>query len=131
MTANDPRKDIDRIDLKILALLHRQGRVTKAAMGEAVGSRAVPFLGVCVGMQLLADAGEEFGPGESVVGREARREGKGVARAPRFRVGDLDGMEIAFHQARNGHPALDPADMDYIDPDSLDHAALPDGRSRG
>ncbi|MEQ6333832.1 imidazole glycerol phosphate synthase subunit HisH [Sphingobium sp. MK2] len=31
------------------------------AMDEAVGSRAVPFLGVCVGMQLLADAGEEFG----------------------------------------------------------------------
>jgi Lrp/AsnC family transcriptional regulator, regulator of ectoine-degradation genes len=40
MTANDQRKDIDRIDLKILALLHRQGRVTKAAMGEAVGLSA-------------------------------------------------------------------------------------------
>ena len=31
------------------------------AMNEAVTTRAVPFLGVCVGMQLLADAGEEFG----------------------------------------------------------------------
>ncbi|WP_336972731.1 imidazole glycerol phosphate synthase subunit HisH [Sphingobium aromaticiconvertens] len=31
------------------------------AMGEAVQKRGVPFLGVCVGMQLLADAGEEFG----------------------------------------------------------------------
>lgn len=31
------------------------------AMAEAVLSRGVPFLGVCVGMQLLADAGEEFG----------------------------------------------------------------------
>lgn len=31
------------------------------AMNEAVGDRGTPFLGVCVGMQLLADAGEEFG----------------------------------------------------------------------
>ena len=36
------------------------------AMGEAVDSRAVPFLGVCVGMQLLADAGEEFGRHEGL-----------------------------------------------------------------
>ncbi|EXS71049.1 imidazole glycerol phosphate synthase subunit HisH [Sphingobium sp. Ant17] len=36
------------------------------AMGEAVSSRAVPFLGVCVGMQLLADAGEEFGRHEGL-----------------------------------------------------------------
>ncbi|AUW56827.1 imidazole glycerol phosphate synthase subunit HisH [Sphingobium sp. SCG-1] len=31
------------------------------ALGEAVHARGVPFLGVCVGMQLLADTGEEFG----------------------------------------------------------------------
>ncbi|HTH29072.1 MAG TPA: imidazole glycerol phosphate synthase subunit HisH [Sphingobium sp.] len=31
------------------------------AMAEAVRTRAVPFLGVCVGMQLLADRGEEHG----------------------------------------------------------------------
>lgn len=31
------------------------------AMHEAVHGRGVPFLGVCVGMQLLADAGHEHG----------------------------------------------------------------------
>jgi glutamine amidotransferase len=31
------------------------------AMGEAVNHRGVPFLGVCVGMQLLATRGLEFG----------------------------------------------------------------------
>ncbi|BBD99032.1 imidazole glycerol phosphate synthase subunit HisH [Sphingobium amiense] len=36
------------------------------AMGDAVRTRGVPFLGVCVGMQLLADAGEEFGRHEGL-----------------------------------------------------------------
>lgn len=31
------------------------------AMGEAVFSKGRPFLGICVGMQLLADRGEEYG----------------------------------------------------------------------
>lgn len=37
-----------------------------AAMEDAVIRRGVPFLGVCVGMQLLADAGEEFGTHEGL-----------------------------------------------------------------
>lgn len=36
------------------------------AMSEAVHQRAVPFLGICVGMQLLADMGEEFGSHEGL-----------------------------------------------------------------
>ena len=31
------------------------------ALGEAVLGRGIPFLGICVGMQLLADVGREFG----------------------------------------------------------------------
>jgi len=32
-----------------------------AALDESVAKRGVPFLGVCVGMQLMADTGEELG----------------------------------------------------------------------
>jgi glutamine amidotransferase len=41
------------------ALEDRSGVIE--AMTQAVKTRAVPFLGVCVGMQLLADRGLEFG----------------------------------------------------------------------
>ena len=33
----------------------------KDALSEAVRARGVPFLGICVGMQLLADEGHEHG----------------------------------------------------------------------
>lgn len=45
------------------------------AMTEAVHERGAPFLGVCVGMQLLADRGLEFGEhaGLGWIGGEVRR----------------------------------------------------------
>lgn len=45
------------------------------AMAEAVTRRGAPFLGVCVGMQLLAERGLEFGatPGLGWIGGEVRR----------------------------------------------------------
>ena len=45
------------------------------AMGEAVAMRGRPFLGVCVGMQLLASRGLEFGPraGLGWIAGEVRR----------------------------------------------------------
>jgi glutamine amidotransferase len=54
------------------ALEERSGVIE--AMTEAVKGRGVPFLGVCVGMQLLADRGLEFGQttGLGWIGGEVR-----------------------------------------------------------
>jgi glutamine amidotransferase len=55
------------------ALSARDGLI--AAMGEAVLMRGAPFLGICVGMQLLADRGLEFGstPGLGWISGEVAR----------------------------------------------------------
>ena len=55
------------------ALTSRDGLVE--ALTEAVQGRGAPFLGVCVGMQLLADRGLEFAvtPGLGWIGGEVRR----------------------------------------------------------
>ena len=55
------------------ALQARDGLV--AAMGEAVRVRGAPFLGICVGMQLMASRGLEFGatPGLDWIAGEVRR----------------------------------------------------------
>ena len=55
------------------ALSARAGLVE--ALTEAVRRRGAPFLGVCVGMQLLADRGLEFGatPGLGWIAGEVRR----------------------------------------------------------
>jgi glutamine amidotransferase len=55
------------------ALAARDGVIE--AMGEAVRRRGAPFLGICVGMQLLARRGLEFGetPGLNWVGGDVKR----------------------------------------------------------
>lgn len=65
------------------AVRERSGLVE--AMTEAVRSRGVPFLGVCVGMQLLASRGLEFGetPGLDWIAGEVRRI---EPSSPRFKV---------------------------------------------
>ena len=47
----------------------------REAMTEAVRTRGAPFLGICVGMQLLATRGKEFGdtPGLGWIGGEVMR----------------------------------------------------------
>src|SRR6185437_10696757 len=55
------------------ALASRPGVI--AAMEEAVRGRGAPFLGICVGMQLLASRGLEFGetPGLDWIEGDVRR----------------------------------------------------------
>jgi glutamine amidotransferase len=55
------------------ALSKREGLIE--AMSEAVKTRAAPFLGVCVGMQLLASRGLEFGetPGLGWIAGDVRK----------------------------------------------------------
>ena len=55
------------------ALVARPG--LREALTEAVRGRGAPFLGVCVGMQMLADRGLEFGATEGLgwIGGEVRR----------------------------------------------------------
>jgi glutamine amidotransferase len=55
------------------ALSERDGLIE--AMTEAVKGRGAPFVGMCVGMQLLATRGLEFGetPGLDWIGGEVRR----------------------------------------------------------
>jgi glutamine amidotransferase len=63
----DAVRDADRIVLPgVGAFAHCMGALSSidgmvAALNEATGARATPFLGICVGMQLMAEAGEEHG----------------------------------------------------------------------
>jgi imidazole glycerol-phosphate synthase subunit HisH len=63
----DTVRGADRIVLPgVGAFAHCMGALSAIdgmveALGEATGPRATPFLGICVGMQLMAEAGEEHG----------------------------------------------------------------------
>ncbi len=81
-------------------LLERAGLIE--AMTEAVRVRGAPFLGICVGMQLMAARGLEFGstPGLDWIGGEVRRiePADPAAKVPHMGWNGLVGM--------GGHPIL-------------------------
>jgi len=75
------------------------------AMGEAVQDRGAPFLGVCVGMQLLATRGLEFGahPGMDWISGEVRRL---TPKDPALKVPHMGWNDIAAgNQPLFGEPA--------------------------
>lgn len=78
-----------------------------AALEEAVLRRARPFLGVCVGMQLLADVGLEHGetPGLGWIGGVVD---KIAPDDPALRVPHMGWNRIAATAAGADHPLLSP-----------------------
>lgn len=85
------------------ALQARPGLVE--AMAEAVIGRGAPFLGVCVGMQLLATRGLEFGvrAGLDWIGGEVRllEPGDPAAKIPHM---GWNGLETTEHALLSGLP---------------------------
>lgn len=80
------------------------------AMAEAVLKRGVPFLGVCVGMQLLADAGEEFG----------RHDGLGWISGTVRHIEPADASAKVPHMGWNdvvpggAHPLIEPGEAYFL-----------------
>ncbi len=80
------------------------------AMSGAVRGRGVPFLGVCVGMQLLADAGEEFGThaGLGWIAGTVKR----IERAdPAIKIPHMGWNDVALRRAP---PLLEPGEAYFL-----------------
>jgi glutamine amidotransferase len=80
------------------------------AMQEAVFDVGRPFLGICVGMQLLADAGEEFGRHEGLgwIGGTVRR----IARAdPAIKIPHMGWNDVV--PARS-HALVEPGEAYFL-----------------
>lgn len=79
------------------------------AMEAAVRSRGRPFLGVCVGMQLLADAGHEHGrtPGLGWIGGDVRL----MAPAPGHKVPHMGWNDVV---PTGDHPLIVPGEAYYL-----------------
>jgi len=81
----------------------RQGLAgVEEALNEAVVARARPFLGICVGMQLMAECGREFGTTEGLgwIGGEV------VSIEPRNKALKIPHMGWNEIEARADHPLL-------------------------
>lgn len=79
------------------------------ALNEAVHKRATPFLGVCVGMQLLADAGHEYGTtaGLGWIGGDVRL----LERDSAFKVPHMGWNDVV---PTRDHPLIEPGEAYYL-----------------
>lgn len=79
------------------------------AMEAAVRGRGVPFLGVCVGMQLLADAGLEHGrtPGLGWIGGDVRR----MTPGPDFKIPHMGWNDVV---PTRDHPLIVPGEAYFL-----------------
>lgn len=82
------------------------------ALKEAVFDRGVPLLGICVGMQLLADHGEEMGRHDGLgwIGGVVRE----IPVAPAIRVPHVGWNDVSFEEAFGEFAHGDRADF-YFD----------------
>jgi glutamine amidotransferase len=80
------------------------------AMGESVARRGRPFLGVCVGMQLMADRGEELGTtaGLGWIGGAVRA----IAPAPGLKVPHMGWNDVT--PAAAGHPLVEAGEAYFL-----------------
>ncbi|MGD9811957.1 MAG: imidazole glycerol phosphate synthase subunit HisH [Sphingobium sp.] len=84
------------------------------AMTEAVRSRGTPFLGICVGMQLLADTGEEFGSHEGLgwIAGKVRLIEPGE---PDIKIPHMGWNDVVPHESGSGpHPLITPGEAYYL-----------------
>ncbi|MBW4331534.1 imidazole glycerol phosphate synthase subunit HisH [Stakelama sp. CBK3Z-3] len=79
------------------------------AIEERVLTRGAPFLGVCVGMQLMADSGEEFGthPGLGWISGTV----KALTPAPGIRVPHMGWNDVVPAAA---HPLIEPGEAYFL-----------------
>jgi glutamine amidotransferase len=109
------------------ALSERPGLVE--AMTEAVRTRGAPFLGVCVGMQLLASRGLEFGvtPGLDWIPGEVRRltSDNPAIKIPHMGWNTLDGVadQPVVAPLKDGAPVYFTHSFAFFPDDAADVAA--------
>lgn len=80
-----------------------------AALDEAVRRRGAPFLGICVGMQLMAERGLEFGehPGLGWIGGEVTAlQPAAAAGGPALKIPHMGWNGLQFSDNGRRHPVL-------------------------
>lgn len=92
---------------EVMANLHQRGLID--SMARRVFDEKIPFLGICVGMQILGEAGEEFGGSQTLgwipgVVRSLARENE-IVRLPHvgWNTVEVKGEDPLFVGIRDAH----------------------------